>query len=221
MPRRKCGVKSLTALSVQSAATSQESRHAGLRACVGNNQLGYHSSSQTGTTRVMLMTHSRWPKRPQRKVKGIWANENVLGEGGAEWSPKVVAFLAATDKRVLAQPQPHIPKGQRRIRPGQRPESRQRRGNSPGNATESPHSTDCNPKSPIESPKCLHPPGSSRDPRVITFSADRHQIPETAEKLAAFSPNTRFTSARGVKRPRRSRSSRLPSDVVGRKKRPS
>jgi DNA-binding MarR family transcriptional regulator len=35
-------------------------------------------------------------------VKGVWANENALGEGGAQWSPKVVPFLAVTDTRLAA-----------------------------------------------------------------------------------------------------------------------
>jgi hypothetical protein len=33
-------------------------------------------------------------------VKGVWANENALGEGGAHWSPKVVPFLAVTDREA-------------------------------------------------------------------------------------------------------------------------
>jgi hypothetical protein len=64
---------------------------------VGNNFVGYHSSNLEGTTRAIGMAHSRCPKRPQHKVKGVWDNENALRSGGAGWSPKVVPFLTATD----------------------------------------------------------------------------------------------------------------------------
>ncbi len=66
---------------------------------VGNNCRGYHFSNFEGTTCVTVVTHSRWPKHPQHKVKGVWANENALADGGADWSPKVVPFLAATHTR--------------------------------------------------------------------------------------------------------------------------
>ena len=42
------------------------------------------------------MAHSRWPKRPQHKVKGVWANENALASAGTGWSPRVVHFSTAT-----------------------------------------------------------------------------------------------------------------------------
>jgi hypothetical protein len=29
-------------------------------------------------------------------MKGVWANENALADGGADWSPRVVPFLVAT-----------------------------------------------------------------------------------------------------------------------------
>ena len=47
------------------------------------------------------MAHSRWPKRPQHKVKGVWANENALASAGTGWSPRVVHFSTATHNRYL------------------------------------------------------------------------------------------------------------------------
>jgi hypothetical protein len=45
-------------------------------------------------------------------VKGIWANENALRRGGAEWSPKVVPFLVANDMKG-AKPRAKYPNWQR------------------------------------------------------------------------------------------------------------